>query len=284
MRELSATRPLAQLPGRIAFCLVLAAIVGLTNPAAIGKTAAYFTASASSAANTMSTVSLQVSGLSSASAVFDIPSEMLPGDFQIKTMDIVNDGTSGVAQQDFTSSLTSTSRGPGNACSLLDSTDPPTCSSPSAPSATPGSGAALLLLRCTADAAATIPLDCGSQNVYVTQVYPSAGAGTQQRLTSSGGLSRAAISGVATGSSYSIGIGGTNFTGGTLLIGSPYGVGGPDPVTGADGQTTGLAAGLTDHLASVVYLPTQVGNTLANQTSLLTFTWTATQRLGTTRS
>jgi hypothetical protein len=36
-------------------------------------------------------------------------------------------------------------------------------------------------------------------------------------------------------------------------------------------------------LASVVYLPSQAGPTLADQTSVLTFTWTATQRLGGTR-
>ena len=50
-----------------------------------------------------------------------------------------------------------------------------------------------------------------------------------------------------------------------------------DSVTGADGQSNGLRASRTDHLASLVYLPTQAGDTLANQTSLLTFTWTASQ-------
>jgi hypothetical protein len=269
---------------RIMLFLALGGILATGSPAAVSRTAAYFTSSAATAASTVSTVSLQVSGLSSASAVFDVPGNMVPGDFQIKAMDIVNDGTPGVAQQDFTSSLASTSHGAGNQCSLLDSADPPTCSVPAAPSATAGSGAALLILRCTADAAATIPLDCASQNVYVTQVYPSVGAGSSQRISTAGGLSRSAVSGVATGAAYSIGIGGTSFTGGPLLIGSAYGVGGPDPVTGADGQTSGLAAGRTDHLASVVYLPTQAGDALANQTSLLTFTWTATQRLGTNRS
>jgi hypothetical protein len=42
----------------------------------------------------------------------------------------------------------------------------------------------------------------------------------------------------------------------------------------------GLAASRIDHLASVAYLPSQAGATLANQTSVLTFTWTATQRQG----
>jgi hypothetical protein len=98
-----------------------------------------------------------------------------------------------------------------------------------------------------------------------------------------GGLNRAAIGGVASGGAYSIEIGGTSFTGGPLLIGSPFGMGGPDAVPGADGQTAGLLAGNTDHLASVVYLPTQAGPSLADQTSVLTFTWTASQRVGGTR-
>jgi len=57
-------------------------------------------------------------------------------------------------------------------------------------------------------------------------------------------------------------------------------MGGPDAVTGIDGQTKGIAASRTDRLASIVYLPSQAGDTLANQTSTLTFTWTAQQRVG----
>jgi hypothetical protein len=141
----------------------------------------------------------------------------------------------------------------------------------------------LLLLRCTSDAAGTIPLACGTQNVYVTQVYPAAGAGTQRQIGVASGLSRAAISGVATGGSdYFITIDGQAFTGGPLRMTNTQ-IGGPDAIDGADGQSHGLVAGRTDHLASVVYLPRQAGDALSNQTSILTFTWTATQRLGSTR-
>jgi hypothetical protein len=98
-----------------------------------------------------------------------------------------------------------------------------------------------------------------------------------------GGLTRAAIGGVATGSSYAIDVSGTSFTGGPLVIDSSFAMGGPDAVPGADGQSNGLLADNVDRLASIVYLPTQAGPTLADQTSMLTFTWTATQRLGGTR-
>jgi hypothetical protein len=275
---------LAALRPRFAFCLALAAIVAGMNATPAGRTVAYFGASAATAPDTITTVSLRVTGSPSVSGVFDIASNMLPGDFAIKTLDLVNGGTTGVAQQDFTYSLVSSSTGAANQCSLLDSTNPPMCTSAAAPSATASTGAALVLLRCTADAAATTPQACGTQNVYVTQVYPAAGAGTQVRLSSGGGLSRSAVGGVASGSAYSIDLGGTNFTGGQLVISTPFGSGGPDAVTGADGQLRGLAAGRTDYLASIVYLPTQAGNSLANQASVLTFTWTATQRLGSTRS
>src|SRR4051812_2240113 len=229
----------------------------------------------------MGTVHLDVSTAPSVSGVFNIAANMLPGDFQLRTLDIANNGSVGVAQQAFTYSVTSANTGSGNRCSLLDARDPPACSLPAAPSAAADTGAALLLLRCSTDAAATVPVDCGAPNVYVTQVFPSAGAGTQQSLA--GGLSRAAVGGVAGGTEYSVEIGGTSFVGGPLVIGSSFGMGGPDAVAGADGQGGGLNAGRTDHLASVVYLPTQAGPALADQTSVLTFTWTATQRLGGTR-
>jgi hypothetical protein len=257
--------------------MALALIVANTDSMALAKTAAYFTAMSSAPAGSMSTVHLNVSISGSAPSVFTIPSNMLPGDFQIKSIDLVNNGT--VTQQDFTYSLTSSSTGAGNTCSRLDSADPPTCSSPAGVSGLATTGAALLLLRCTSDAAATIPFGCGNPNVYVTQVYPGAGAGTQQQIA--GGLDRGAVSGVATaGTAFTIGIGGTNFTGGPLVIGSAFSMGGPDSMVGADTQTRGLAASRTDHLASVVYLPSQAGDLLANQTSLLTFTWTASQKLG----
>jgi len=267
---------------RVVLSLALAAILASASTADLGRTFAFFTANAASASS-MSTVQLNVSTLPSASAMFDVASNMLPGDFQINTFDVVNGGTESVVQQDFTYTFASASTGAGNTCSLLDSTNPPTCTTPAVPSATATTGAALVLLRCTSDAAATTPLACDTQNVYVTQVYPAAGAGTQRRITTAGGLVRSAISGVATGGSYSIGVGGTDFTGGQLIIGSPFNAGGPDAVAGADGQSLGLAASRIDHLASVVYLPSQAGASLANQTSVLTFTWTATQRLGGTR-
>jgi hypothetical protein len=266
---------------RVVFSLALATIVASASSTDLGRTLAFFTANAA-AASSMSTVQLNVSTLPSASAVFNIASNMLPGDFQINTFDVVNAGTESVIQQDFTYSFASASTGPGNTCSLLDSTDPPTCSTPVVPSATATTGAALLLLRCTSDPGATTPLACATTDVYVTQIYPAVGAGTQRRITTMGGLVRSAVPGVAT-SGYSIGIGGTNFTGGQLRIGSPFNAGGPDSVAGADGQSLGLAASRIDHLASVVYLPSQAGATLANQTSVLTFTWTATQRQGGTR-
>jgi hypothetical protein len=275
--------PASGIAPRLALLLVLAFIVANADQhsAAFARTAAYFTATTSSPAGSMSTVHLDLATSPSAPGLFSITANMLPGDFQIKTFDIVNNGTGGVPQQDFTYSITSSSTAAGNTCSLLDSTNPPTCSSPAAPAASATSGAALVLLRCTSNSAATIPLACTTQNVYVTQVYPLSGAGTQHQITTAGGLARGAISGVSTAAgNYSIGIGATSFTGGPLLVGSSFAMGGPDSVAGADGQSTGLLASRTDHLASVVYLPTQAGDTLADQTSLLTFTWTASQRLG----
>jgi hypothetical protein len=266
---------------RVVFSLALVAIVANASTADLGRTFAFFTANAAAASN-MSTVQLNVSTLPSASAVFNIASNMLPGDFQINTFDVVNAGTESVSQQDFTYSFASASTGTGNSCSLLDSSDAPTCSTPAVPSDSATTGAALVLLRCTSDIAATTPLACGTQDVYVTQVYPAAGAGLQRRITTAGGLVRSAVAGVAT-TGYAIGVSGTDFTGGQLRIGSAFNAGGPDSVPGADGQIKGLAASRIDHLASVVYLPSQAGASLANQTSVLTFTWTATQRLGGTR-
>jgi len=266
------------------FSMAAAVILASTNLVLDGQpsqTSAYFTSSASAPSGTMSTVHLDVSTAPSVSGVFNIASNMLPGDFQIKTMDIVNNGPPGVAQQDFTYAVSSTSLGASNRCSLLDATDPPTCAHRAQPSATVTTGAALLLLRCTADAAQTTPSSCATSNVYVTQAYPLAGAGTRHQLA--GGLTRSAISGVASGASYAISVGGTDFTGGPLVIEGLFPIGGPDAVAGADTQSAGLAAGRTDHLASIVYLPTQAGDSLADQASVVTFTWTATQRVGGTR-
>ena len=159
--------------------------------------------------------------------------------------------------------------GGGDHCSFLDSS--PACGAANPPSATATSGAAFLLLRCTSDAAATLLASCGSANVYATQVYPLLGVDTQVHLGASG-LVSAAVIGVT---SASISIGGTSFTGGQVLIGSPYNMGGPNLVAGSDGQTKGVLASYTDHLAAIVYLPASAGDTLADQSSTLTFTWTA---------
>jgi hypothetical protein len=260
--------------------VVLFLALALIASSAGTTTSAYFTSISSATGNNLGTVRLDLATAPSVSDVLNVAANMLPGDFQIRTFDVANTGSVGVAQQAFSYSVSSTSTGVGNMCSLLDASDPPTCSTPAVPSAAADTGAALLLLRCSADAAVTTPLACDTANVYVTQVYPAAGAGTQRQITSAGGLTRTAIQGVATGGAYTISIAGTAFTGGQLVIGSAYGMGGPDSVAGADGQTQGLAGGTTDHFASVVYLPSQAGDSLADQISMLTFTWTANQKVG----
>ncbi|HEY3057475.1 MAG TPA: hypothetical protein VGL99_00715 [Chloroflexota bacterium] len=270
----------SRLQVRALFFVLLAVICLSSDTSAVRRTLAFFTAGTTQAGN-MSTVRLDVSTSAVVSGLFSVSANMVPGDFQLKTIDIVNGGTSGQAQQDFTYSVTSTSSGPGNTCSRLDSSDAPTCVTPALPGASSATGAALVLLRCTSDAAAAAPVTCASPNVYVTQAYPAAGQGTQTQLA--GGLSQATVGGVASDPSYSISIGGASFTGGPLVINAATGLGGPDSVAGADGQAHGLAANHTDHLASVVYLPRQAGEALADQSSVLTFTWTVTQRLGRTR-
>ena len=150
--------------------------------------------------------------------------------------------------------------------------------------ATATSGGAILLLRCTSDVAATTPLACNTVNVYVTQVYPTAGAGTQVRILTAGGLAAAVVGPVSTtAGNFSVTAGTGSFTGGQLAIGTAFNMGGPDAVTGADGQVKGLIFGHSDYLASIVYLPTQMGNTLAGLSSTLSFTWSAEQRVGIAR-
>jgi hypothetical protein len=264
---------------RLLLFLILAVLVGGNELGPASKTLAYFTATATNTANTMSTVSLNISNSPINSGLFNISSNMIPGDYQLKPIDVTNGGTVSVTQQDFTYTVVNTNTGGGgNLCSLLDSS--PACGAANPPTATATTGAAFLLFRCTSDAAATTPVVCATTNVYVTQVYPALGMGTQVKITSINGLINSAITGVATGGSNYITVGGTTFTGGQVLIGTAYNMGGPDAVTGTDGQTKGIAASRTDRLASVVYLPSQAGNTLANQTSTLTFTWTAQQRVG----
>jgi hypothetical protein len=259
---------------RLILFLGLAILIGANEQGPAGKTLAYFTTTATSAANTISTVTLSMTAPSS-SGLFNIGANMIPGDYQLNPIDIANAGTVSVTQQDFTYSVVNTNTGVGNHCSLLESSP---CSTAIPPSATSTTGAAFLLLRCTSDAGVATPVVCSTPSVYVTQVYPTAGAGTQQQIA--GGLVNAAIGGVATGGSYAITVGTASFTGGQVLIGTAFNMGGPDAVAGTDSQTRGLAASRTDHLASIVYLPSQAGNSLANQTSTLTFTWTAQQRIG----
>src|SRR5437867_4111307 len=206
---------------RVVFFLALALVSAATDSALSGRTLAYFTSLASTGGQTMGTVHLDVSTAPSVSGVFNIAANMLPGDFQLRTFDVTNNGTLGVPQQAFTYSVVSTSSGVGNVCSRLDSQDPPVCSVPAAPSASATTGAALVLLRCSSDAGGAVPAACAAPNVYVTQVFPAAGAGTRQQLA--GGLNRAAIAGVAAGADYSIEIAGRSFTGGPLVIGPAFG-------------------------------------------------------------
>jgi hypothetical protein len=255
---------------RVLLFLALAMLVGANESGPNGKTLAYFTATAVDAGNTISTVSLSISAPSS-QGVFNIASNMIPGDYQIQSINIVNgiSGAGGVPQKDFTYSLVNTSSGVSNHCSLLDSSPP--CGTPNPPSADPGTGAALLLVRCTASGVAA---PCSTSGVLITQVYPLAGAGTSVAMPA--GL---AGSTAATVAAANITLNSTSFTGGQLLIGSDYHMGGLSPVLSGD-QSTGLVAGATDNLAAIVYLPSSAGNTLADQTSTLTFTWTARQRVG----
>src|SRR5438477_9352101 len=113
---------------RAVFLLALALLGTLAETSAHG-TQAYFTSTVAPS-GTMTTVHLDVSTSSSASGLFDIASNMVPGDFEIKTIDIVNHGAAGESQQDFTYAVGSTSIGASNWCSKLDAADAPTCASP----------------------------------------------------------------------------------------------------------------------------------------------------------
>ena len=249
--------------GRLLVVLALGLILASdrTNPF---MTAAYFVSTAANTGNTISTVSLNISTTPSGTSFFSI-SNLVPGDYSLNTISIANGGTN--TNQNFTYSVASAA----SPSSLLDS---------NAPSATATSGAAFLLFRCTSDAAQTTPVACTTNNVYVTQVYPTAGAGTQKQL-GAGGFTSSVLGPVAT-SGYTIPVSGTNFTGGSIAF-SAFNMGGPDNVTGYDGQTKGIAFGHSDYLASVVYLPTQMGTTLQGLTSTMSFTWTANQRAPTSR-
>jgi hypothetical protein len=254
--------------GRFLFLLVLALILAASTSTDQSRTLAYFISTATNPGNTLATVTLNISTTPSGSSFFSL-SNMVPGDYSLNAVTIANGGTN--ANQNFTYTMSSTA----SPTSLLDST---------VPSGTATSGGAFLLLRCTSDAAGALPLACGTTNVYITQVYPTAGAGTQVKITTAGGLVAGQVGPVSTaGVTFTVTAGGTAFTGGQLAIGAPFNMGGPDAVTGADGQVKGLIFGHSDYLASIVYLPTQMGNTLAGLTSTLGFTWTGEQRAGIAR-
>ncbi len=252
--------------GRFLFLMALALILAASSTGQSG-TLAYFISTAVNPGNTLSTVTLNISTTPSGSSFFSL-SNMVPGDYSLNAVTIANGGAD--ANGNFTYTLSSAAA----PTSLLDST---------VPSATATSGGAFLLFRCTSDAAGTVPLACNTTNVYVTQVYPT-GVGTQVKILTAGGLVNAVVGPVSVaGGNYSVTAGGTAFTGGKLAIAAPINMGGPDAVSGADGQVKGLTFGHSDYLASIVYLPTQMGNTLAGLSSTLSFTWSAEQRVGIAR-
>ena len=111
---------------RVLLFLGLAIVIGTNEPGPGGKTLAYFTATATTTANTISTVTLAMTA-PSASGLFNIGSNMIPGDYQLKPIDVVNGGTSGVTQQDFTYSIVNTNTATGNHCS---SSTPPSPAPP----------------------------------------------------------------------------------------------------------------------------------------------------------
>jgi hypothetical protein len=251
--------------GRYLFLMALALILAAGSATDQSRTLAYFISTATNPGNLLSTVTLNITTTPSASSFFSL-GNMVPGDYALNTVTVANGGTT--TNQNFTYTLSSAAA----PSSLLDST---------VPSGTATSGGAILLLRCTSDAAGNTPVACSTANVYVTQVYPT-GVGTQVQIAA--GLANAAVGPVATaGVTYSVTLGGTQYTGGKLAISPAINMGGPDAVSGADGQVRGLVFGHSDYLASIVYLPTQMGGTLAGLTSTLAFTWTATQRNGIAR-
>ena len=98
---------LANLHLRALVCAALAAIVAAPT---ISSTTAYFDSASATSANTISTVTLGVADSATTSGIVDVATNMLPGDFFIKTLDLTNTGTSGVAQQDFTYAVSSSRR------------------------------------------------------------------------------------------------------------------------------------------------------------------------------
>jgi hypothetical protein len=249
---------------RLLFLGALALILTANTGEGPSKTLAYFVSTATNAGNLISTITLNFTTTPSGTSVFSL-SNMVPGDYNVSTVNIANTGTN--SNQNFTYNVASAAS-PGSA---LDQ---------NAPSATATSGAAFVLLRCTSDAAGATPVACNtSTGVYVTQVYPAAGAGTQKQITGTNGLLGSGVLGPVDsgGATFAVSISGTKFTGGPMTF-SAFNMGGPDSVTGYDSQTKGLAFGHTDYLASIVYLPTQMGSGMAGLSSTITFTWTVNQR------
>src|SRR6266540_4855770 len=99
---------LTSVRARVVCALALGLIALNTNSASLARTVAYFTSATSSPTGSMSTVRLQLGATPTVSGVFDVASNMLPGDFQLSLFDVSNNGSAGVAQQAFTYSVTST--------------------------------------------------------------------------------------------------------------------------------------------------------------------------------
>jgi hypothetical protein len=252
---------------RFIFLMVLALILAASSTGQ-SQTLAYFISTATNPGNTLSTVTLNISSTPSGASFFSL-SNMVPGDYSLNMVTIANGAAN--ANGNFTYNLSSAA----SPSSLLDS---------NAPTSTATSGGAIVLFRCTSDAAGLLPLACNTINVWITQVYPTLGAGNQVKILTAGGLATAVVGPVSTvGGNFSVTAGTSTFSGGQLAIGTPFNMGGPDAVSGSDGQVKGLSFGHSDFLASVVYLPTQMGSTLAGLSSTLGFTWTAQQRAGIAR-
>jgi len=162
--------------GRFVFLMALALILAASSTGQSG-TLAYFIATATNPGNTLSTVTLNISTTPSGASFFSL-ANMVPGDYSLNLVTIANGAAN--SNGNFTYNLASTA----SPTSLLDS---------NAPTSTATSGGAILLLRCTSDVAATTPLACNTVNVYITQVYPTAGAGTQVRILTAGGLAAAVV-------------------------------------------------------------------------------------------
>src|SRR5207237_5276653 len=84
---------------RVVVFIALALIVGGSEMSANARTLAYFVATATNTGNTLSTVQLNISNNHVSAGLFNIAGNMLPGDFQLKAIQVINGGTLGVAQQ-----------------------------------------------------------------------------------------------------------------------------------------------------------------------------------------